>query len=366
MSLVRIRPGPQHPDEHAVRIGEKVTEAWYGHHGSGDLEIPVSVVAALSLICPPHEVRNELATELIGLSADEFACHIRQMWRWFIQARPDLANRVWPLVHPWMDTERPMTDQKIKAAKYVGQAALQYDQFSLTDADTRNDVDLLGTVLTLMRPTSALQGRGQFYTPGPVAELMARMLGVGDGESVHDPACGTGGQFRAAASVMRAEGRDPAAVRWCGIDIDHVAVACLAVNVVLWGLGWNVLLAVGNSLTDPVGTLERAAAERRETLELARNLRRDRMWLDAFRALETTIGDENQDDKSQPAPEDVTVETHEPEPTSKPEPEPASEPATEPRGDEARADVLVDLPADPGEALAGGFSDLVNQVGGGS
>jgi hypothetical protein len=241
-------------------------------------------VAALSLISPQCEDRQDIARSLIGLGHNEFADTVRKIWHKFVMARPDLVNRAWPLIEPW-ERDQPMDDQAVRAAKMVGQAALQADMLSLTGTEMRLDTDLLGTVLTLLRPKSALQARGQYYTSSEIAELMARIVGVAD-EEVNDPCVGTGGMFRAAAEVMRSNGRDPADARWVGMDIDHLAVACLAVNVQLWGLGWNVLLAVGDCLADPVTPLDRAAAERRETLELARQLHRDRALVEAMLKLD--------------------------------------------------------------------------------
>lgn len=275
MSPSTIRPGPRRADQHAVVIAEQVTETWFGHHGSGHLEIPLAVVAALALIWPQDEVRNDLAVELIGLSNEQLCQVIRQLWRWYLRCRPDLANRVWPLGEPWFDQQRPMSEPQVIGAAHVARAALTYDQLGLTGTWRRTETDLLGTVLAHLRPNSEAQARRQFYTPTEVCNLMARLLDMSEQESIHDPACGPGGMFRAAAHDMREAGRDPEQAQWVGIDSDRLAVACLAVNVLLWGLGWRVLLAVGDSLIDPVGALHRADAERRETLELAIRLRHD-------------------------------------------------------------------------------------------
>jgi cell division septation protein DedD len=365
MAAIRIRPALSDSTQHAQLIGEKVVEAWYGHHGSGYLEIPAGVVAALAFVEPPYQLRDEVAVALIKLTPAEFADFMRHQWRWFMTGRPDLINRIWPLAEPWI-REDGMSEQARDAAKHAANAALQAGQLSLTgDPNRRCDTDLLGVVLTLLRPKSALQGRGQYYTPGPVLEMMARILGVREGESIHEPTCGTGGAFRAAAEAVRATGGDPTTCLWVGVDIDHVAVACCAVNVVLWGLGTNVLLGVGDSLRND--WWDRAIGERRETVELVRQLRRDAAMLKAFRLLSDPA--EPQDEMTSDAePEPQEQPPNEPPPASEPEPEPVGEtapdpePAPKPAAHVVTPVPLIDLDAEQKDVLAAGFWDLVDLV----
>ena len=70
---------------------------------------------------------------------------------------------------------------------------------------------------------------------------------------------------------MRRTGGDPATVAWSAVEVDELAIACLAVNVYLWNLGLHVLPGVGNALTDDWRA--RAAGERAECLQLARQIR---------------------------------------------------------------------------------------------
>ncbi|WP_344971222.1 N-6 DNA methylase [Salinactinospora qingdaonensis] len=280
-----IAPPAGPPHQHATTIAEAVDDVWHDAHGHGELEVPVSVVAALALLAPPAQQRDEVAGELIAMDADRFATFMRTQWAIFVNARPDLVNRVWPLMRPWHG-ERPLGDLATRAAKRVAGVALQRAQLHLTgDADLRGSTDLLGKVLTLLRGPKAAQARGQFYTPTSVTDTIARLLGPPqEGQTVHEPAAGSGGMLRAAAQAMREHGRDPATVTWIAVDIDEEAIACLAVNVVLWGLGPRVLLGVGDSLSHD--WMERAEAERRETLELAQQVRRHKTVLRALQNLE--------------------------------------------------------------------------------
>jgi hypothetical protein len=270
-----------------LKIAERVDEKWHAWHGHSDLEVPVSVVAVLSLVDPPPDRRNAVASELIGLDPAAFADTVRRLWTRFAMSRPDLVNRAWPLIEPWLG-EQEMPSETTRDAHAIAVEALRTDLFALTD-ETRWTVDLLGTVLTLVRTTSSLQARGQYYTPRDVTDLMARILRPPQpGQAVNDPACGTGGLFRAAAETMRNAGHDPATAAWEGNDLDQLAVACCAINAVLWGLGTSVLLGVGDTLA--ADWRKRAIAERNEPVILMRQFAALRSFRDLEAALDDVAG----------------------------------------------------------------------------
>jgi type I restriction enzyme M protein len=49
---------------------------------------------------------------------------------------------------------------------------------------------------------------GEFYTPRPVVKLMVRLLAPRAGDTIYDPACGTGGMLLAAVQYVRESGAD--------------------------------------------------------------------------------------------------------------------------------------------------------------
>ena len=50
---------------------------------------------------------------------------------------------------------------------------------------------------------------GEFYTPRSVVRLMVEILNPIEGETIYDPACGTGGMLLGAVAHVRAKGGDP-------------------------------------------------------------------------------------------------------------------------------------------------------------
>ncbi|CUU61078.1 N-6 DNA Methylase [Parafrankia irregularis] len=234
-------------------------------------QIPLSVVAALALITPPSGELSATADLITELDTERFYGMVRLQWTIFVRARPDLLPAAWPLLQPWLGADRP--DQAmIVAARRVAHAALDAGQLHLTGTPRRRDTDVFGPLLVALRADGARVTAGQFYTPGPIADVLAAGLTTcaQPGQTVIDPAIGTGGLFRAAAQTLRAGGIDPASMVWIDADIDAVAVACAAVNAVLWELGPTVALVVGDTLTDDWQTV--AIAQRREILQIADRL----------------------------------------------------------------------------------------------
>jgi hypothetical protein len=296
MSPHSVRPHPNQPhpaDPRGVvqRVAEAVDQTWHRSPPAVNsrIEAPLSVVAALSLLTPadPQDA-TAAAASLRAMPARVFAGLLRGVWRSYIDLRPDLTPRAYPLFS-WLFTD-DIPDRLIDAAQNTAHAAVTAGLFQLTATDARHEVDLLGVLLTEFRSESARKGHAQVYTPTDVALVMADLLGLDDiaeGASVHEPAAGTGGMLRAAAQAMRHAGRDPATVRWVAVDIDELAVACLAVNVHLWGLGADVLLGVGNALTDDWQA--RAEGERAECIELAATIQQYRRMRGLLRTVSAMV-----------------------------------------------------------------------------
>lgn len=266
------RPHPTRPSSlQAHQIADAVDEAWHRTHGTGDTHIPTSVLAALALLVPPAHHVDNTATRLAALDTGGFTSLMRYQWSGFVNARPDLTTAAWPLIAPWFDAASPSTTT-LRAAHAVATAALRAGLLHLTGTHRRTSTDLFGPVLTVLRKGTDRSARGQFYTPADLTNLIVRITGTpAEHTRVLEPTAGTGGMLRAAAQAMRQQGADPTTVTWVAADTDALAIACLSVNTVLWGLGNHVLLGVADTLTD--GWIARAAAARQQCLDLAHDIR---------------------------------------------------------------------------------------------
>lgn len=359
-AMRRIRPGDPYPDRHAFRLAELVDETWHGTHGTGNLEVPVSTIAALTLLHPPDAERDEVAGLWMDLSPEQFGEGIRGVWRWYALKRPDLLNPVWPLMEVWLG-EKALDRFQLRAAKKVADVVLSNDLIGLTGTDSRRDTDVLGAVLTALRPKSARSARGQFYTPSPVCDLIAAMtLGTDSTrQSFYEPAVGTGGMFRAAAMALRHKGISPRTAEWVAVDIDHIAIACLAVNVLQWGLGYKVLLGVGDALAD--NWWDRAVKMRRETLEIHARMRDALMISEALRTVLDLTTRANSPNTRDDAPAATTEPVTEEPLADGPAPAAAADPdVSADDGDFAEDD--TDRPVAVASEFTGDFWDLVDAV----
>jgi hypothetical protein len=187
---------------------------------------------------------------LLNSSDEAVVKGIGEAWAGFWMRRPDLCIRCGPLAG-WLNDD-PIEPGLVRAAAAVARTAVKAGICDLLGHTLY--VDLLGHAYITMRPKSAAQARGEYYTPAAVCEMIARMTLTGDltpGMSIAEPAAGTGGMLRAAAQVMRERGQDPAGFWWVVNDISPLVTAALAVNCHLWGLGHHVVIRAANTLTEP-------------------------------------------------------------------------------------------------------------------
>lgn len=108
------------------------------------------------------------------------------------------------------------------------------------------DVDVKGTIYEglLERNASEVKsGAGQYFTPRPVIEAIVECIGPKIGETVCDPACGTGGFLLTAYDHMKNQSQDRGAIAklrestFTGVDIVDEVVRLAAMNLYLHGVG---------------------------------------------------------------------------------------------------------------------------------
>jgi type I restriction enzyme M protein len=96
---------------------------------------------------------------------------------------------------------------------------------------------------------------GEFYTPRSVVRLMIDILDPKEGETVYDPACGTGGMLLAAVAHVRERGGDPRTFfgKLHGQEKNLTTAAVARMNLFLHGIE-DFTVERGDTLRNPVFT----------------------------------------------------------------------------------------------------------------
>ena len=96
---------------------------------------------------------------------------------------------------------------------------------------------------------------GEFYTPRSVVRMMVDILDPKEGDTVYDPACGTGGMLLAAVTHVRDGGGDPRTFfgRLYGQEKNLTTASVARMNLFLHGIE-DFLIERGDTLRQPVFT----------------------------------------------------------------------------------------------------------------
>ena len=234
--------------EKARAVAHAAQSAWQRAGGTDRIDALVGTVAALALhgLTTPEQPAMYVA----DLSPAGLRAWLKDFWAAAWIVRPDLVAATGPLTG-WLEVTGRSGKSLARAARLAATAAIDAGIFEFVETH-RLDADLLSYLITDTRSAPARSARGTFHTPGSVTALVAAIAGAGCATTrFSEEACGSGAMARAAAAVLRAEGRDPAEVRWYLNDIDPLAAACAAVNAWLWGLGPHVLIGSVDVLESP-------------------------------------------------------------------------------------------------------------------
>jgi len=93
---------------------------------------------------------------------------------------------------------------------------------------------------------------GEFYTPRSVVRLMVAMLDPQEGETVYDPACGTGGMLLAVIDYIKRKEGDPRSLfgKLYGQEKNITTAATAKMNLLLHGIE-DFTIEQGDTLRDP-------------------------------------------------------------------------------------------------------------------
>jgi type I restriction enzyme M protein len=113
--------------------------------------------------------------------------------------------------------------------------------------------DLLGNAYEyLLKNFADESGKkaGEFFTPRAVVRLMVRILDPQEGESIYDPACGSGGMLVESVNQVRAHGQDPRTLRLYGQEVQATTAAIARMNLYLHDIE-TFSIKGGDTLRDP-------------------------------------------------------------------------------------------------------------------
>ncbi len=91
---------------------------------------------------------------------------------------------------------------------------------------------------------------GEFYTPRSIVRLMVNVLDPQPGETVYDPACGTGGMLLETVHHVKSGGGDPRLLRLKGQEKNLTTEAIARMNLYLHGME-DFEIRRGDTLRDP-------------------------------------------------------------------------------------------------------------------
>lgn len=110
---------------------------------------------------------------------------------------------------------------------------------------------------------SSGQKAGEFFTPRSVVHMLVDILDPQPGETVYDPACGSGGMLVETVHAIAARGGDPRAVHLHGQEINLTTSAIARMNLFLHGIEDHDIVR-GDTLRSPA---HRTAAGRLRTFD---------------------------------------------------------------------------------------------------
>jgi type I restriction enzyme M protein len=128
------------------------------------------------------------------------------------------------------------------------------DEFSTLDlAPDQAPGDVLGAAYEyLLKYFADESGKkaGEFFTPRSVVRLLTLILDPQEGESVHDPTCGSGGMLVEMANVVREHDGDARTLRLSGQEVSLTTASIARMNLFLHDIE-DFRIRRGDTLRDP-------------------------------------------------------------------------------------------------------------------
>jgi type I restriction enzyme M protein len=126
-----------------------------------------------------------------------------------------------------------------------------FSQFNLSNSNV--DSDLLGNSYEyLIKHFADLTNKkaGEFYTPRSVVHLLGLILDPHEGETIYDPACGTGGMLLECVDHLKDNGEDFRTLKLFGQEKNLTSSSIARMNMFLHGIE-DFQIARGDTLRNP-------------------------------------------------------------------------------------------------------------------
>ena len=223
------------------------------------------------------DVWDEEATEARKLYGDEDPGHFEEIHRFRVpegchwnDIREAPTNVGAALAHALQEIERanPDTLYRVFGTADWGNKEKFTDELlkdliegfsSISLGNNAVDTDILGDAYEYLVGKFADVTRrnkaGEFYTPRSVVRMMVEILDPKEGESIYDPACGTGGMLLAAIDHVKRNGGDPRTFfgKIYGQEKNLTTSSVARMNLVLHGIE-DFQIAREDTLRDPAFT----------------------------------------------------------------------------------------------------------------
>lgn len=112
-----------------------------------------------------------------------------------------------------------------------------FSQYTLSNSNV--EADMLGNAYEyLIKHFADLTNKkaGEFYTPRSVVRLLGLILDPTEGESIYDPACGTGGMLLECVDHLQGEGKDYRTLKLYGQEKNLTSSSIARMNMFLHGI----------------------------------------------------------------------------------------------------------------------------------
>jgi type I restriction enzyme M protein len=158
--------------------------------------------------------------------AENHGLALLEMMQHIEEANPERLAQIFGNA-PWADHRKMPPSQLERLIAHLGRMRLRLSD--VTDDVLGHAYEFLLKEFSDESATSA----GQFFTPRAVVHLLVGLLQPQPGETIYDPACGSGGMLIEAASCVRASGGDITSMRFFGQEINQAAASIGRMNVLI-------------------------------------------------------------------------------------------------------------------------------------